>query len=203
MKDIIKRALKAGGIDLLADTAELVLDSALDSGIVEKIPIFGSMAKAVNIGKAVKDQIFERKLERFLTQLSSINANEVQEFNNKIKEDAKLHQKVGESLLILIERLDEIEKSDWLAKAFRYYMEEKIDFEKFLLFGKAIDRCALSALKQLDIFSNPSDKLPEYSQDIASCGLIHLVGLPMIASKETGSTYRLTNLGEEFVSYML
>jgi len=203
MNKIIKKALKAGGIDLLTETAELILDSTLDSDVIEKVPFFGTIAKAVNIGKAIKDQLFETKLERFLTKLSTINPDEIKEFNEQMNSDPELHAKVGERVLLLLERMDDMEKTNSLARAFEYYMKGTINFDKFLLVSRAIDRCTISSLEKLNDFKSPTDKHAEFSQELASCGLVHLVGLPLVASPDVGSTYRLTRIGEEFVESLL
>jgi len=203
MKKIIKSALKAGGIDLLTENAELILDSALDDGVLEEVPFFGTIAKSVNIGKAIKDQLFETKLERFLTKLSTINPDEIKEFNARMNSDPELHARVGERVILLLERMDDMEKPNWFAKAFECYMKGIISFDKFSLISRAIDRCSLSGLEKLNDFKSPSDKHAEFSQELASCGLVHLVGLPLIAAPDAGSTYQLTNFGEEFVGLLL
>ena len=128
MKKIFKRALKAGGIDLLTENAELVLDSILDSGVIEDVSFFGTIAKSIKIGKTIKDQLFETKLERFLIKLSTINPDEIKEFNERMNNDPELHAKVGEKILLLLERMDDIEKANWLARAFKYYMKGTINF---------------------------------------------------------------------------
>jgi hypothetical protein len=203
MKKIIKRALKAGGIDLLTETSEKVIDSVLNGGVIEDVPLFGTIAKSLNIGKAIKDQLFEAKLERFLTVLSTIDPEEIEEFNQKMDSDPELHTKVGERVLLLLDRMDDLEKANWLARAFGYFMKGTVTFDKLSLIGRAIDRCALTGLETLIDFKSPTDKHVEYSQELASCGLVHIVGLPLIASADVGSTYRLTNFGEEFVELLL
>ena len=134
---------------------------------------------------------------------STINPDEIKEFNEQMNNDPELHAKVGERVLLLLERMDDMEKADWLARAFKYYMKSTINFDKFSLVSRAIDRCTLSGLEKLNDFNSPTDKHAEFSQELASCGLVHLVGLPLIATPDAGSTYQLTNFGEEFVGLLL
>jgi len=203
MKRIIRKALNAGGIDLLTDNADQALNKVLDGSVIEKIPVLGTIAKAVNIGMSIRDQLFENKLERFLTDLSRINLDEIKEFNEQMNNDPELQAKVGKKVLLLLERMDDMEKPSLLAKAFKCYMKSEINFDKFSLIGRAVDRCTVSGLKKLTDFKSPTDKHAEFSQELALCGLVNLVSLPLVTSPDAHATYRLTNFGEEFIRLLL
>jgi hypothetical protein len=132
--------------ELTLDYAELSLDFFMENDVLKDIPLFGTFFKFFKTATNIKDQIFLKKLYSFLFHLKDIPLNKRVEFINNL-EDSK--QKVGEKLLILIEKLDDLDKPKMISNLFRAVIEEKISYEEFLIISNAVANSYINDLKKL------------------------------------------------------
>lgn len=146
-------------LDLSQDFAEIALDSQLGDGIIKEIPVLKFL---YSIGKtviSVRDYIFTQKIIRFLTELNSISQAEREELSKKIENDEKFQQRVGETLIMILDRFDHMDKPKLLAKLFRGHLRNDIDSEQFQRLSTAIDRIFIDdLLAMLKFFTKFTDK---------------------------------------------
>lgn len=143
---------------ILADWGEVALDSFLENGPIRDIPIFGSALKAIQGVKAIRDSFFIKKLSEFVHSASTINPKKKQQFREKIAADSDFAKRTSTYLTVILDRLDEIEKSPLLAKIFGAYIEGIIDQQQMKRLASALDRALLAdiiALKRFMIDKQP------------------------------------------------
>ena len=148
-KSISKSLVSGGGAGLLTDWGELALDQFLEEGLLKDIPLLGSLVKMYKSGANVKEFLFSKKVEKFLNKLSGASKEEVNTFNDKINSDPKFKSRVAEHLTLLLDRIDDIEKAELLAKAFSGFIKGKLTFDKFRRIARAIERCMIDDLKEV------------------------------------------------------
>jgi hypothetical protein len=95
---------------LAPEYAELLLDGALDEGVLKDIPVLGTIAAVAKTGLAIRDRMFVRKLYLFVYALKEISPSERASMILRLEEDEKFTQRVGECLVLLLERLDHLQK---------------------------------------------------------------------------------------------
>ncbi len=134
--------------DILADLGEVALDSLLE-GVAKDIPVLGSAVKLAKLSKTITDHIFLLKIQKFLLGLENISNEEKQNFFRKLDNNAEAKSKIGECLVLIINRLDDLEKTQILAELFLKLIKEKIDLETFKRLASAIDIAFIEDLKQL------------------------------------------------------
>lgn len=193
----------SGTGDLLTGWGEFALDQALDEGILKDIPLLGSLVKLYKTGENVREYLFSRKVEKFLRNLSKVSDEEVKCFNDSIESDPEFKARVAEHLTLLLDRIDDIEKSELLAKAFSAFIKGQLDFDKFRRIARAIERCMIDDLREVHNFERANDAFPEITYDLAACGLVELASLPLIQAPGANSTYKITVFGELFVKVVL
>jgi hypothetical protein len=136
-------------IDSAVDAAEQALDTLLSDGIIKDIPVLGHAVKLWRGTIEIRSYLFARKLLRFLAPLNKISQEDREKFLTSLDTDPKQRKRVGEHLLLLIERMDDLEKPDILARAFCAYVAGTIDYDTFRQVSFAIDHCSLSDLLAL------------------------------------------------------
>jgi hypothetical protein len=141
---------KAGAGDIASDVAEIALDSILEVGLLETIPVFGWLIKGYNVFGAIRDRTFLKKIANFLNGTEDISVLDKEQFLEKIKADPVLSRKVGESLVLLLERHEDFEKSYILGKLFSRYVRGKIEYEVFLRVAKAIEIAFIGDIRNLE-----------------------------------------------------
>jgi len=188
----------AGGKDLLEEAAEFALDSLVTSDSLKDIPVIGTVAKLYSIAVDVQGYIFAKKIRRFLIELASVPHEERKKFIGRINSDHKYREKTVDTLTVIIDRLDDLEKAPLLARALAGHIKEEYDFTTFRRLASAIDRCLVSDLWLLEKLDRPK-ALEGYVGDILmSAGLASLSAIPVIKYPDTKSTYELSQLGQLF-----
>lgn len=134
--------------DILADLGEIVLDSVLE-GILKELPFFNTAIKLSRLSKTINDRIFLLKVQKFLLHLNKITPEEKQLFLDKLDNNFDQKSKVGECLLLILNRLDDLDKAQMLAVLFLKFIKEKINLETFRRLASAIDIAFVEDLKKL------------------------------------------------------
>ncbi|MFH1777706.1 MAG: hypothetical protein ABH952_09155 [Candidatus Omnitrophota bacterium] len=108
-------------LNLAADDSELAMDQFIDNGILKDIPVFGTIIKLYRVGVGINGYLFTQKLLRFLKSLKDIPEQERINFIKQMDKDPKFKKKVSDHVFLLIDRMDDIEKTPLLARSFRAY----------------------------------------------------------------------------------
>lgn len=193
----------SGGTDLLKEAAEISLDSVLDEGLVKDIPFVGTATTLYKLAFRYQGYVYVKKVRRFLTELANINADEREKFAIKIENDKQEQSKIAEVLIVLLNKLDDIQKSSLLARAFAGYVRNEYDFPTFQRLAAAIDRCLVFDLAQLERLSKPLPLEPYVGDVLAAVGLVRVEAIPMIRGPEARTTYATTELGRLFLQVVL
>jgi len=190
-------------MELIADLGEVAIDDLLKDGTLKDIPILGDLLKLYNLGVGVRDYLFLQKLMKFLYHLKEVPDADKEQFINKVKGDKKFKKLTGENLILILERLDDLNKPELVGKAFCAYVEGKITYDEFILLSTAIDRTRISDIKALEkisvswIFSGNSD----WEQRLANCDLMTIdvefrLSLEPGIQRETKIMYKRNSLNQ-------
>lgn len=172
---------ETGYLELPAEILEFSIDQVLDEGIMKDIPFVGWIAKGVSIGCSISDRMFHHKILRFLIALERIGEGDRESFRKKIKDDKNFKRKVGEHLLLLIDKIDSFEKASILARCFDHFLTGDIDYDYFVDLSLVIERTPLSDLKALSVPDNKRILFNSIGVAVA-CGILEFG----IAEPETG-----------------
>ena len=110
--------------------------------------------------------------------------------------DSKFKEKVGEQILLILERLDDMGKPYLVANTFHAYIEGTIDYELFLRLASTIDR---SFFPDLMAFKSSTDynRLPSHTKlNLTSSGVLDLSAMPSIRMTANNNKYEVTDLGK-------
>lgn len=189
-----------GALDVAADLGDAVLGAQFSDGILQNIPYLGSLIKLFEVGKGLRDRVLIKKILKFLGPLSRIPIEERQEFAKRLEKDAKYRDSIGEQLMIVLERLDDMNKPELIAWLFTQLVKDKISDLKFREMCMVVDRCFLGDLRSLDSKGphGSTDYEPSIALRLLGCGLVEIIGIPVIKGPGAVNRYRLTSFGDEF-----
>jgi hypothetical protein len=194
---------KNEAIDLVIDILDPRLDELLDVELLSEIPVLGTLTKLARLGLTVRDRLFLSKVSRFLTSLPTAREAEWREFQSKMQADQKFVQRTGEVLVLLLERMNDLEKPQLLAKVFEAYRSGLLTFEEFRRLGEVIDAAYIEDLKRLADRKVVDGTDPvEYLSGLAKVGLVVIapaVGGYPIVTEQSKEHVMLTGLGTLFV----
>lgn len=186
--------------NITEDYCELGLDEMLDEGILKDIPVFGTLTKLYSVGATIHGKILEKKILKFLYELDKISFEKRTCFVEKLKRDRKFEQRVGEHLLLILERLDDMNKPQILARIFSALINKKIDYEMFVRLSSVVDKTLISDLNKLRDFQQ-SQFASFSATSLQNVGLVfRSLNAPSEfdenGNQTKGSLYAITELGE-------
>lgn len=192
--DEIKKTI----IESSSDILEYGIDFFTENGIVKDFPILGTIIKFGFTAKSISDRIFLKKIERFLFNFDKIKESDLQIYISKTLDD-KTRQRVGETLLLIIDRISDLEKPTYLAICFYGYLKNKITIDTFISLGQAIDSCHVKDLQ--GFLSNPEDE--KQLDKVVKDGLAEIsknaLLVPQYGISNVSLFTKTTELGEVFL----
>jgi hypothetical protein len=188
--------------NLTVDLAEVALDMVIDDEFLKLIPVVGPIVKCLRAAHSIKDRFFIKKVAMFLQELGQINQAKRQRFVEQLAIDEGSRSKAGESLVFLLDRLDNLYKSRIIGRIYLARLENKIGAIELRRFCMIVDR---AFLPDLDVLSQ---HYTVHLQDEESASLLYALGLVKIAGQDYGTIdgigaktwYEISHLGRRFMS---
>ena len=171
------------------DIYATAFDSILSSNALETFPVIGAIIGLGKAGLAVHHVLFVKKIERFLTDIKSVTHKEKEEFIKKLEEDPSYKQLVVENLLLLIDRIDDMEKTVFVADLFKAHMRGSINYDTYRRFASIIDKTLVTDLKA---FLNTSGQLIVTDLEMTETS-IHSLDLSGITTGLASNNYKEDN----------
>ena len=157
--------------DLVADFAELTLDTIADDETLKAIPLVRTLVAL----KGVRERFQLKKLYRFFSTLGQVPQDEREAFIARMNADPKRARKVGETFAVWLDRLDDEEKAELLARVFEVYARGRIDFPCSTRLAAVIDRAHLPYLRQLkDGVGRPPFRNNDVTSHLLALGLLRI-----------------------------
>ncbi len=180
-------------MDILRKEFDELIGSPQLRELAEEIPTVGS---GVTLHRLSREYILQRKLKPFISEIGKIPDEKRRQMIEQLDSDPKYRGRVGENLLLLLERQDSPEKPELLARAFTAFCAGSIDSVQFQRLCHAIDRVLIMDIGFLKEFCVGTtvdwDKIGiEVMQNFASAGLGFLPGMTMGPHIEPTETCRL------------
>ena len=126
-----------------------------------------------------------------------IPEEEKKKFLKKLDANPKFRRKVGETLVLLLDRLDDMEKPELVGKLFKAYMLGRIEFPAFQRLAAAVERAYLPDLFELKGYYDGQSSDDAIAQRLASHGLLHFSVEVLIGGGKI--RYSISGLGELLV----
>jgi hypothetical protein len=202
---LVKSIFSSELVEIIADIAELPLDSVLAEGALKEVPVLGLLVKGYGVATTIRDLVFLKKVQKFLYGTGSFTEGEKSEFREKIDSDPDFCRKVGENLVLLLDRHDNFDKAYILGKVFAGCIRGEIQYDTFLKLAAAIDRTFIGDLKGLESYysriesydSKLGKPFSEFLED-ATCQSLYNAGL-VRSEGYTENTYHPNELGSTLI----
>ena len=205
LESALVRSIDASTLrDAATDLAEVGLDQMFEDGILRDIPVLGTLVRLRATLGVVQDYLFTRKVAKFLIGVARVDEAKRKAFVATISSPTE-RRRLGETLVLLLDRLDDLEKPDILARMFCAYIEGRCDLPTFRRLALAVYRLPVSSLHALRAFYDPNRKGfqigGEYLSEFASVGLASINFFSSDMGMAGGS-YGTTELGTLFLSIL-
>lgn len=195
---LIESIKSPGIVDLTRYLGEIPLDACLDDGLLKELPIVGTFVGLAKTVVSIRDQLFLRKICRFLFCLSDISIEDRKKFVQDLSDERK--EKVGESVIGALDRIENVEKSDIIGSLFKAYVNNVIDLDTLRRLISKVCACSLPDLQALKRICSGEkiDDLQIYS-DLANNGLMELTVID--GNGTVPEHYEITTHGSRLVEH--
>ncbi len=171
-KLVVKSDATTSLLDLITNTADIVVDAVMEGGLLGEIPLFGLVFKTGKVAKNVTDRIFVEKVGSFMQPVSTVSDEAREKFRQRIENDSSYRREVEETLLLLLDRQDHLGKPPMLGKLFLRHMEGNLSYDEFLRLARCVDRASVQDLHELpNYYANFESLSFQTVQDLYSSGL--------------------------------
>lgn len=189
------------------DSLEVVLDSSIvKEGVLRDIPFVNTIYNMYQSGVAMQQHLFIKKIENFLRELSNVSSEERLKFVEWMDQNPKQKGEFGETLLLLIDRADSLEKPSILARLLRHHILGNISYDNATRLSSIVDRVYMSDLNYLTTFKSGIQSNPNIAASLQSAGLLILAGIDggyLDKRLSGGFTYELNDYGKMLLQYGL
>ncbi|PSV98312.1 hypothetical protein [Photobacterium iliopiscarium] len=182
------------------EIAEVSIDSVLDEGLLQDIPIIGSVVGLAKTGVAIRDRMYVQKLLKFLSEFKKISSERRDEFISSELNTDKKKDKFGETMINLIDRAENDEKLVLYAKVFEYHFMERVTYDYCIRLCQMIERAFYADLLFLLEFEDLSLESQEITSELYKNGFLSFAGVnggnwDGEVSSEGGMLYRISSYG--------
>jgi hypothetical protein len=192
--------------ETIPEFMDVSIDLFLDDGIIKEIPIIKSIWALIKSTVKVSDYLLMKKILLFFNATSIIDCATRKNFVKQLSENPKFKQRVGEQIMLYIDRLDDIEKPSMVGNAFNGFIQGEINFELFQRLAVAIDRSFVGDLKKLKKYYATKNEYfrgagRETLYQLSQSGLVLMESHVVLGTN--GIIYEPSELGEIFIKLVL
>ena len=152
--------------DVASGAGDIFLDGVLDGGLLEGVPVFGTLVSLTRAGMSVRDALFRRKVTRFLVNFATTTATKRADFVDNLRRDGKAEE-FAEALLLLLERADDMSKADLIGKIMAAAAAGSVDLSDALRISRIIDRSFVEDLRTLARMKDGVERLRDREVPLA------------------------------------
>lgn len=114
----IEQSITVDDYSFIGDVIEAIADGTMKEGLLRDFPFVSTLIGLSKVKSSVSDKIFARKLAAFLYGLKGASAEERKEAIENWNIDTNYRDRMGETLVHMINRCDDTYKAQWLSKLF-------------------------------------------------------------------------------------
>ena len=128
---ILKGACNAEARDVAVEVSEIAMHHLLEEGILKELPFLKTIVACHKTWESIRDQLFLKKVASFICACPRFSEAEKNRFADEHLSDKKRARRLGDAIVLILEKLDDLEKPEMLGKIFAGLVRGKIGLETF------------------------------------------------------------------------
>jgi len=157
------------------ETSEVIVDVLSNGAIWADIPVIGTALKLCRAADEVRQALFAAKLARFISNLNEATDQEKAAIRLKVERSAHETSKIGETLILVLEQVTDMDKPAMLARLFVSYAEDVVSVIELRRLCQAINLAFADDLRTF-LEANVDDRSAAWMESISVAGLSRPAG---------------------------
>ncbi len=186
-KPILEGALEVG---------EVLIDQLVENPIAKEIPVVGSTLKLIKGVNDIRNRVFAAKIQSFIDPMNQADESFREEWKRKKSNNPEECEKIGETLLLVIEKTNDLKKAKLFGILFISFVYESITATDLSRLVQAVDMCfiddVISLIKAEEAPMRSQETWMRYLQNGSFTTLV----LQYIGDIQEAQNFSTTALGE-------
>lgn len=200
MVDTLEKADIKGELLELADAG--IHELVKMEGALSEIPYIRGLYSAYKVVGAFRDTQLIKKILHFLRESNKIPEKDRSNMWWDLQNNNEQRIKVGEHIIALLDKSENVEKADYLGRLFKYYTLGKIDSSEFLRMSMIVTNLISYDLKQLPSYITEQQG-KYYSAALHSMGLlVRTSGFENRGKDVEDDGYEISGIGKKLVALL-
>lgn len=186
-------------LELTMSVGEFAVDTVTKGDVLEAVPFVNLAFKALKAKDSISDAMFKNKLVLFVNGIGELSEEERRKVAEHFLRDEG--KKAGETLLLVLDRLTDLDKPELLGFLFKEFANGRLTAEQLRRLTVAVDVGFADDLRDLldEQLQGTSERSQDCRRRLVPTGLtfLHVAGGLDVAGE---MTYHFTELGRLFYS---
>ena len=205
---IIDSALDPHVFRNIGALVDVMFNKKTPLSMLRTVPALDVATRVYDVGCSIHNDLFLKKIVGFLNGCGNLTEGEKVEFREQLETDPDYRRRAGENILLILDRLDNFDKTELLGKVFAARVRGEIDEATFFRLATAISNTSITDLRTLGL---SYEKIASYdpkarrpfadSLDDATSQALYALGL-VRADGYTETIFRHNKLGLSLIRLM-
>lgn len=188
--------------EVAVGTFEAALDSEMADGILKEIPFFGSLISIGKAGFSIRDRLFARKVEGFISSVSGLSWSERSRIFDELGSTPELQKRAAIAILDILERCDPVDKPRLIGNLFVAMARGHISGKDLLRLCTMITGVFSDDLQALAMRHQPEDLEDGRRFALQANGfVVSSVGVLYAGSESPGLVWTISQDGRNILKY--
>lgn len=156
------------------ESGEVVLDVLLNGDVLADIPFIGTAIKICRANDTLRQVIYAAKLARFINDLNSVPLSDIEKLRLAINSPGEEARRVGETVLMILEQVTDMDKPVVLARLLLCYAEGVISSVELRRLYQAVNSAFMDDIKEFLAAPALVNRQAAWMENLVSAGLSKL-----------------------------
>ncbi len=158
-------------LEATLESGEVVLDALRIVDVLADIPFIGTAIKICRANDAIRQRIYTAKLAKFINDLSSVPQSDIEKIRLTINSSGDEARRVGETVLMILEQVTDMDKPVVLARLLLCYAEGVISSVELRRLYQAINSAFMDDIKEFLAAPALDNRQAAWMENLVSAGL--------------------------------
>lgn len=164
--------LSGNSLEMIGEITELTIDQFIDNDILKEIPFFSVFYKSFKTIQGIREALFAMKTYKFLKEVEQIKKTDKDLFIRKISENKKERIKVGQTLIMILDKIDELDKTQIIANIFVGYLKSELSKSELTQFCSIIEKAFIDDIISFAEMTGYNDLPKDVQLNLSALGLM-------------------------------
>lgn len=161
-------------LEATLETGEVALDMFLSGDVLADIPFIGTAIKICRAHDTMRQGIYAAKLARFINDINSVPQSEIEKLRLTLSSSGDDSRRVGETVLMILEQVTDMDKPVVLARLLLCYAEKVISSAELRRLYQAINSAFMDDIKDFLSSSEQDFRQAAWMENLVPVGLAKL-----------------------------